>query len=1147
MKADLSLCMIVKNESVFLEECLKSVREYITELVIVDTGSTDRTLEIVKKYADIYETYTGCNDENGLIADFSNARQRSFDLATKKFVLWMDADDILQGADKLADIVKRYENYKENICIAFPYEYSRDKYGNVLCRHFRERLINNKSAYKWVNAVHEVLIPKDNMPNNIIQIDNEVIYIHKRDTINKPVENNRNIRILTKMYEKLGDSDPRQLYYLALEEGNIGNIPRSMEILEKYLTISGWDDEKYMALLKLIDYAIYFAKYEDVIEYAFRAIKIKENWGEAYFSLAKAHYFLAQKGGSEENIHWEKCINYSKIGLSLPRTETLLFVNNAERDLEIYRYLNFALNKFNKIQEALNCVNSALKFAPGDEDLLLNKKCYEEELSKRKINDGLNELVNFNIISLTNKDIILNILNNQPIKKEDKEEMFENKNEQTWPEYHRPEGYPRGVKDSDFPTAKITPHSQAFGIPETFVFDDLPMKMTDSQLQVLVVALWKEYMLHDEILSATSLLENAPYRVRHTNETETLLKKTRGFSNWISDEAEYDLGNSTIDRDGSLLKTDMTPLTGELWGGAFARYCWLTDRIPDKNKSLLDMACIDGQMTNRWGMKGWKNVKGVDCCTNSIRIANEKAIEFNTGAKHIQCYFEDAPAVLGEKFDYITCGDVYEHLLDPVKDLLGPARKLVKEDGKMVMVTPHGAWFRGQFASNAHPWLWGEEGDHWLSEKNRGHQIAPTVYSVAEHFRKAGWWVKDCTAVAQWYPEVPDQGNVCVEAYPNPPCINEKAKDIVFFIGDGLEDCNPHIVDILGNGGSEIAAIQMSKRLVKLGHKVRMYIGCGKFEGIYDGVEYYHTNKFHDLKCDVLVVSRYAHALDKKLNIKAKSKFLWVHDVVPYGLTEEISLEINKIFALTNWHKQNILNVLNFLKPEQIIVTQNGLDLERFSVEVERNPYKAVISSSPDRYLASLLQMWPKIREQVPDAIISIAYGFENWKKISANDPNQIKLINELMTKMEELKDQGVHYLGRLNQNDLAKEYKSAGVWPLSCWWSETSCIGAMEAQMAGLKIITSPIAALNETVADRGKLISGDWLSKEYQEEFIKEVVDAMLNTKEEERKKLTEYARTHFNWDDVAVSWDKIFDNIIENKSNNILDPYVTLMDRI
>lgn len=173
----------------------------------------------------------------------------------------------------------------------------------------------------------------------------------------------------------------------------------------------------------------------------------------------------------------------------------------------------------------------------------------------------------------------------------------------------------------------------------------------------------------------------------------------------------------------------------------------------------------------------------------------------------------------------LLVGDVYEHLLDPLKDLLIPARKMVKDTGKMLMVTPHGAWFRGKFSERAHPWLWANEGDHWLAEKQRGHVIAPSIWSVAKHFRQAGWWIKDCTAVAQWSQDVPDQGNVCVEAYPN-PLVKPTGKTIIFYIGNGWEEYTPHSVNINGIGGSETAAIEMAKTLVKQGHEVKVYNSC---------------------------------------------------------------------------------------------------------------------------------------------------------------------------------------------------------------------------------------------------------------------------------------------------------------------------------
>ena len=89
----ISLCMIVKNEEAVLARCLDSVKEVVDEIVIVDTGSTDKTKEIAAQYTGL--VYDFAWDDN-----FSAARNASFARATKDYILWLDADDVLLPADR---------------------------------------------------------------------------------------------------------------------------------------------------------------------------------------------------------------------------------------------------------------------------------------------------------------------------------------------------------------------------------------------------------------------------------------------------------------------------------------------------------------------------------------------------------------------------------------------------------------------------------------------------------------------------------------------------------------------------------------------------------------------------------------------------------------------------------------------------------------------------------------------------------------------------------------------------------------------------------------------------------------------------------------------------------------------------------------
>lgn len=87
-RPSISLCMIVRDEERVIEDCLKSARPYFDEVIVVDTGSKDRTKEVLAKYADKLLDFEWCDD-------FSAARNASLAEATCDWIFWMDADDTL--------------------------------------------------------------------------------------------------------------------------------------------------------------------------------------------------------------------------------------------------------------------------------------------------------------------------------------------------------------------------------------------------------------------------------------------------------------------------------------------------------------------------------------------------------------------------------------------------------------------------------------------------------------------------------------------------------------------------------------------------------------------------------------------------------------------------------------------------------------------------------------------------------------------------------------------------------------------------------------------------------------------------------------------------------------------------------------------
>lgn len=416
MRAPVSVCMIVRDEEAtgLFVECLESVRPHVQELVIVDTGSKDDTALIAKRYADRFERFVECNDpETGEIADFAMARNRSFSLASQPWVMWMDSDDRLRGADRLAELIKSAQasaSRGSGWCFLFPYEYAYNAAGQCTCLHYRERLLSKREAMRWVNPVHEVLIPVDGHEIVLVPCD-DVVFEHQRHRSKKAPSPGRNLRILKKLVEVDGCTDPRQFYYLGLEYVSSGDLAAAEKWLSRYVGVSGWDDEKTMAALKLAEIAYARNDLHEGIRWGFKAIETCEKWGEGYFALARGFYGLAMRGEGDVRRNWERCAHFAKAGLAMPPTRTTLFVNPLERAYDIHVYLNMALSQLGDIRGGLESAEAALRAVPSDPNLQHNRKVFMRWLAREDIRTAIGRLIDAGACTVQIRDQIESLLN----------------------------------------------------------------------------------------------------------------------------------------------------------------------------------------------------------------------------------------------------------------------------------------------------------------------------------------------------------------------------------------------------------------------------------------------------------------------------------------------------------------------------------------------------------------------------------------------------------------------------------------------------------------------------------------------------------------------------------------------------------------
>jgi len=1151
-RAPVSCCFIVRDDegSGLFVECLESIRPHVAEIVVVDTGSVDGTVDIARKYADVVEVFTDCNDpETGSIANFAMARNRSFDLATQPWVMWMDSDDVVAGGEHIARLVAMAEANKgaKDWCYLFPYEYVYAPNGRCVCLHYRERLLSRRAAMRWVNPVHEVLLPEDRPNLHVIPCD-DVVFKHQRQRSKKPQVPGRNLRILQKLVETDGCEDPRHFYYLGLEYANAQQYDKAMSWLSRYFDVSGWDDEKAMAALKMSEILNGLNRHEEAGVWGHRAIGVMEEWGEGYFAIARSFYHRAiagQKGGDVRR-NWQRCAHFARVGLSMPPTKTMLFVNPLEREVDAHVYLTMAYSQLGDARNALKHAKEARKANPDDPNLVYNMRTFERAVAVDDVSAVLGRLVAMELLAPVTRDQVLAAINNGGGEAVGGHMVVA-----------KPATYPRGVQEHHFPRAHVAPTPRSFSIPEHVDIDDLPVRMTDGQVEAATILLWKEMLLHDEVLAAERLLADAPYRVKHSPIIENALARTRRMTAWMDNaetEQKYNGPEDPTIENGVPIGE---PLAGQLLDRSEMAIAGV-----EKGTRVLDLGCFDGGIVNRWALDG-HDVTAVDLCETSIAMARRVAEKHKTGARFV-CRKFDALTIddLGSRlFDLVTSTDTYEHLRDPVKDMLRPARKWLRPGGVMRVCTPHGSWMRGEFVEWAHPWRWADdEGKSWNCDLPHAHLVAPTPWTVAANMRAAGFRVRDCYVRLNSVADVPGQGNVFCEAINAPaPAVTDGSTrlDIVFACGDAWQAWNPEIMRAEGIGGSETMVVHMARRLAALGHRVRVYTSTGPHgDGIFDGVEYRQTEHLLNAgACDVFVAWRNAALFDAP--VVAGLRLLWVHDIFAGGGAHKNLLRADRVLALSQWHAGFVVDHHNLPK-SQVLVTRNGIDFSRFTprAEIVRDPHRAVYSSSPDRGLAVLLQVWPKIRERVPDASLDVYYGFFNWRKAAEarKDTEQLQVIDALEQMLVDLAPHGVRSHGRVDQATLADAFMGAGVWAYPTWFSETSCITAMEAQAAGLRIVTSSIAALNETVgaerhavaynhAGYGVLIDGDWMSDEYQARFVDEVVRAMTAPEGEwlkTREEIKARAFRDFDLDELAEAWVEMMRAMLAEMHVHPLVPY-------
>lgn len=273
----ISAVLIVKDEEVLLSKCLDTLKG-IDELVIVDTGSKDRTKEIASRYTDkIYDF--------PWIDSFCKARNFANSKATGDFILTIDADEeLLTPIETIRDVIYKTKKEVLNVTVT-------DGLGN---EHKSPRLFKNSKDIFWRGDIHETL-SKTGQEDTPIVIKYGYSPAHKNDP-------DRTLRILNKSL-KANPKLIRERYYLAREYFYREDWERAIKEVDIYLKQAKWLPEKNDAWLMRAKCLAGLEKWEEACDSAWQALKYNANFKEALIFI----------GNHMDSVNKQRWLSYSEL------------------------------------------------------------------------------------------------------------------------------------------------------------------------------------------------------------------------------------------------------------------------------------------------------------------------------------------------------------------------------------------------------------------------------------------------------------------------------------------------------------------------------------------------------------------------------------------------------------------------------------------------------------------------------------------------------------------------------------------------------------------------------------------------------------------------------------------------------------------
>ena len=411
MEKGFSACLIVKNEEKNIANCLKSLADFVNEILIIDTGSNDRTKEIAKNYTnEIYEFQW--------IDDFSVARNYALQYCNYSHILSIDADEILLNPEKLINIFQN-DNPSTGGWLVDIISIS-EKSSNEHNIQKSIRIFRNDPGIKFEGLIHEQVINSILKKNLKIEVSPiQILHLgYDLPHLDFKLKMERNLKLLDKAITNK-NNDLFLLFHRANTYLSLCDYNRAIKeyglILKHNITDKSLLKQIYNNLA-ISNYSL--KNYKQAIIFAEKSLELIENQIQANIILARINYLqrnfadaynyyrkieIIQENFSTsqlsysdslipiENLKYEigKCLlNMNLLDEAISEFEKGIKLNNKE--IRNYIGLSNAAFKKGKYELSLSFIEKALQIEPHNTELLsIKNKINSKFLSKIAIHNNI--------------------------------------------------------------------------------------------------------------------------------------------------------------------------------------------------------------------------------------------------------------------------------------------------------------------------------------------------------------------------------------------------------------------------------------------------------------------------------------------------------------------------------------------------------------------------------------------------------------------------------------------------------------------------------------------------------------------------------------------------------------------------------------